>query len=77
MRKRPAKTPEVIKRIQELILEDAGCSFRRVVTNVSIGNTTLRRIVKDLRYHSYTMKIRQMLSEDARMKSLAHFFIEK
>lgn len=41
-------------------------------TIVGGSSTTMRRIAKEpFRHHSYMMKIRQMLSEDARMRRMA------
>lgn len=69
MKERSSRIPEAIKGIQELILEDPGCSIWKMTTIVGVKGTIIRIIVKeDLRYHYYTIKIRQMVSEDVKMK---------
>lgn len=68
-KERVVRTPEVIQRVQELIFEDPGQSIRKIASLVGISETTMRQIVQeDLRYKSYTIKVRQMLSEAARTK---------
>ncbi|CAK9829643.1 Transposable element Tcb1 transposase [Anthophora retusa] len=68
-KKRVVRTPEILQRTQELIFEDPGQSIRKLSSLVGVSEKTMRRIVEeDLRYKSYTIKVRQMLSEAARTK---------
>ncbi|KYQ50144.1 hypothetical protein ALC60_10777, partial [Trachymyrmex zeteki] len=63
------RTPDIIQRAQELIFEDPGQSIRKLSSVVGVSEKTMHRIVEeDLRYKSYTIKVRQMLSEAARTK---------
>ncbi|XP_011707025.1 PREDICTED: uncharacterized protein LOC105462195 [Wasmannia auropunctata] len=68
-KERVVRTPDIIQRAQELIFEDSGQSIRKLSSVVGVSEKTMRRIVEeDLRYNSYTIKVRQMLSEAARTK---------
>ena len=69
-KERVVRTPDIIQRAQELIFEDPGQSIRKLSSVVGVSEKTMRRIVEeDLRYKSYTIKVRQMLSEAARTTS--------
>ncbi|XP_018364731.1 PREDICTED: uncharacterized protein LOC108762295, partial [Trachymyrmex cornetzi] len=66
---RVVMTPDIIQWAQELIFEDPRQSIRKLSSVVGVREKTIRRIVEeDLRYKSYTIKLRQMLSEAARTK---------
>ena len=68
-KERVVRTPDIIQWAQELIFEDPGQSIRKLSSVVGVSEKTMRRIVEeDLRYKSYTIKVRQMLSEAARTK---------
>jgi len=72
-----ARTPAVVERTQALILEDSGQSLRKLASIVGVSKPIMRRIVEeDLRYKSYTLKIRQILSEAARTKRVARCNID-
>jgi len=71
-KERTARTPAVVERIQALISEDTGQSLRKLASIVSVSKLTMRQIdEEDLRYKSYTLKIRQILSEAAKTKRVA------
>lgn len=71
-RERTSRPAEVVERAHELILEDPGQSLRKLATVLGVSERSMRRIAEeDLRYKSYTLKVRQMLSEDARSKRIA------
>jgi len=64
--------PAVIERAQALISDNPGQALRKLASIVSVSEPTMRRIAKeDLRYKSYTLKIRQLLSEAARTSRVA------
>jgi len=66
-KERIARIPAVVERTQTLISDDPGQSLRKLVSIVGVSEPTMHRIAKEnLRYKSYTLKIRQMLSEAAR-----------
>jgi len=72
VREKAIRTPELIKRAQDLISEDPGVSLAKLAAILGVSDTTVRRIVKNnLRYKSYILKVRQMLSETAKAKRLA------
>ena len=71
-----ARTPAVVKRVQDfcwLISVDLGQSLQKLASIIAVsGGANKRRIAEeDLRYKSYTLKIRQMLSEIAEDKPSA------
>jgi len=71
-KERTARTPVVVERTQALISEDPGQSLRKLASIVGVSELTMRRIAEEnLRYKSYTLKIRQILSEAARTKQVA------
>jgi len=58
-KERTARIPAVIERTQTLISEDPGQSLRKLASIVGISEPTIHRIAEeDLRYKSYTLKIR-------------------
>jgi hypothetical protein len=66
---RSRRTKNVIKRAQNMILKDPGVSLTKLAAKLNVSSTTMRRIAaEDMRYKSYTLKFRQMLSQDARDK---------
>jgi hypothetical protein len=68
---RSRRTKNVIKRAQNMILKDPGVSLTKLAAKLNVSLTTMRRIAaEDLRYKSYTLKFRQMLSQDARDKTV-------
>ncbi|XP_076279399.1 uncharacterized protein LOC143208672 [Lasioglossum baleicum] len=68
-KERVVRTSNIIERVQELIFQDPGQSIRKLSSVVGISEKTMRRIIEeDLRYKSYTIKVRQMLSDAARAK---------
>ncbi|XP_076226776.1 uncharacterized protein LOC143174895 [Nomia melanderi] len=70
--KEKSRTPEIIQRIQDMILEDPETSLRKLASVLGVSETIVRRITQeDLRYTSYILKVRQMLSEAAKLKRLA------
>ena len=55
-----------------LISDDPEQSLQKLASIVDISKPTMRRIAKEnLRFKSYTLKIRQMLSEAARTSRIA------
>jgi len=63
------RTPAIIEKVQELISEDPGLSLAKTL---GMCDTITRRIAKeDLRFKSYVIKVRQMLSEVAKMNRIA------
>jgi len=69
-KKRTTRTPAVVERAQALISDDPGQSLRKLASIV--GEPTMPRIVEEnFRYKSYTLKIRQMLSEASRTSRVA------
>lgn len=71
-REKTARAPNVVQRAQELISEDPGVPLRKLSTTLGVSEATMRRIAeKDLRYTSYVLKVRQMLSEAAKVKRVA------
>ncbi|XP_019886946.2 uncharacterized protein LOC109610920 [Ooceraea biroi] len=71
-REKSTRTPEIIRRAQDMILEDPGTSLRKLASVLGVSETIVRRISKeDLKYTSYVLKIRQMLSEAAKLKRFA------
>ena len=71
-REKLARTPETVKKAQKLISNDPGIPLRKLASKLSVSERTMRRIAEeDLRYTSYVIKVRQMLSEDAKMKRVA------
>ena len=79
-KERTARIPAVVERAQALISDDSGQSLQKFASIVGVSEPTMRRIAEeDLRYKSYTLKIRQMLSEDKLSCSLqsAIVFFEK
>ena len=66
-KERIARSSAVVERTQTLILDDPGQSLRKLASIVSVSESTMRRIAEeDFRYKSYTLMIRQMLSEATR-----------
>jgi len=71
-KERTARIPTVIERTQALISEDPRQSLWKLASIVGVSESTVHRIAEeDLRYKSYTLKIRQILSEAARTKRVA------
>lgn len=67
LRERTTRTPETLKQVQDLISKDPGISLRKLASILDMSNTTMRRIAEeDLRYTSYVIEVRQMLSEDVK-----------
>jgi len=63
---------------EALISEDPGQSLRKLASIVDVSEPTMRRIAEEeLRYKSYTLKIRQILFEAARIKRVARCFGQK
>jgi len=66
-KERTARTPAVVERTQALISNNSGQSLRKLIL-IIISESTMRRIAEEnLRHKSYTLKIRQMLSETRTM----------
>ncbi|XP_072764892.1 uncharacterized protein [Anoplolepis gracilipes] len=71
-KEKSVRTPEIIAKAQQHILEDPGQSLTKIARTLDVSDTTMRRIAEeDLRYKSYVIKVRQMLSETAKMKRVA------
>ncbi|CAH2005543.1 unnamed protein product [Acanthoscelides obtectus] len=70
-RERRSRTPAVVEKAQALISEDPVQSLRKLAPVLGVSERTMRRIAEDLRYKSYTIKLRQMLYEATRTKRLA------
>jgi len=61
----------VVEKAQALISDDSEQSLRKLaaIVAIDVSESTMHRIAEeDLRYKSYTLKIRQMLSEAVRSK---------
>jgi hypothetical protein len=55
-----------------MVEEDPGMSMRKMATILQVGDGTVRRIIEeDLRYRSYVLKVRQMLSQEIKDKRVA------
>jgi len=65
-----ARIPAIVERVQALISDDLGQSLRKLASIIG-EEPTMRRIEEDLRYKSYTLKIRQMFS--AKTSRVARF----
>jgi len=66
-KERIARSSAVVERTQTLILDDPGQLLRKLASIVSVSESTMHRIAEeDFRYKSYTLMIRQMLSEATR-----------
>ncbi|XP_011858762.1 PREDICTED: uncharacterized protein LOC105556290 [Vollenhovia emeryi] len=77
-KERSARIPAVVERAQALILEGPGQSLRKLASIVGVSEPTMRRIAEeDLRYKSYTLKIRQILSGWLRFESLGLLRMER
>jgi len=62
----------VVEKAQTLISNDPGQSLRKLASIVDVSEPTMHRIAEeDFRYKSYTLKIRQMLSEAAKTSRIA------
>ena len=71
-KERAARILAVVERIQALISDDSRQSLRKLASIVGVSEPTMRQIAEEnLRYKSYTLKIRQMLSEAARTSRVA------
>lgn len=71
VREKTTRTPELVRKAQDLISEDPGTSLAKLAAVLGVSDTTVRRIVQeDLRYKSYVLKVRQILSETAKAKRL-------
>ncbi|XP_032682253.1 uncharacterized protein LOC116849323 isoform X2 [Odontomachus brunneus] len=71
-KEKSVRTPAIIERAQELISEDPGLSLTKLAKTLGVSDTTMRRIAEeDLRFKSYVIKVRQMLSEAAKMNRVA------
>ncbi|CAK9827593.1 Transposable element Tcb1 transposase [Anthophora retusa] len=69
---RSVRTPAVVQRAQQLISENPGTSLTNLATILGVSEASIRRIAQeDLRYTSYVLKVRQMLSETAKTKRIA------
>jgi len=67
-----ARTPAVVERARALVSDNPRQSLRKLASIVGVSEPTMRRIAEeDLRYKSYTLKIRQMPSEAARTTRIA------
>jgi len=63
-KEKSVRTPAINERTQELISEDPELSLTKLTRTLNVSNTTMRRIAEeDLRFKSYVIKVRQMLSE--------------
>ena len=72
VREKSTRSPEIIQSVQNMILEDPGTSLRKLASFLGMSGTIVRRIAQeDLRYASYVLKVRQMLSNAAKLKRLA------
>jgi len=65
------RTPTIIERVQKLISEDPRLSLTKLVKILGMSDTKMRQISEeDLRFKSYVIKVRQMLSEATKNCSL-------
>lgn len=71
-KKRKSRTPTSAERADEFIRNNPGTSLRKMSTILGMSKTTMRRIAEeDLRYTSYVLKVRQMLTEATKIKRIA------
>jgi len=71
-KEKSVRTPAIIERAQELISEDPGLSLRKLAKILGVSETTIRRIAEeDLHFKSYVIKVRQTLSEAAKVNRVA------
>lgn len=71
-RARPVRTQNTVKRAQKFIEKNPRTPLTVLGSKVKVSRRTMGRIAaEDLRYKSYVLKVRQMLSEDARRKRVA------
>jgi AraC-like DNA-binding protein len=70
-RTREIRTPQLIDRVQMRVLEDPSITINELAREFEVSETTMRRLVhEDLRYSSYVLKVRQMLTENAKIRRL-------
>ena len=63
------RMPDFLQQLQELIEEDPMQSMRQLAIRLDVSECTVRRAVhQDLRYKSYTIRIRQLLTETMKAK---------
>lgn len=61
-----------IRRLQELVDSDPSTSIRSLAAQLNVGHQTIISCIReDLRYHSYALKVRQLLTEPMKAKRLA------
>jgi transposase len=66
------RNQQFLEALQSLIEDDPGCSMRNLAKKLNVSDGTIRNAVyKDLRYKSYVLQVRQMLSEAMKEKRLA------
>lgn len=61
------RTPRLIEQVQQCISDDPSVSMHQLATKFGVSYGTMWTIIhEDLRYNSYTFKIRQKLSEEVK-----------
>ncbi|KYM88774.1 Potassium/sodium hyperpolarization-activated cyclic nucleotide-gated channel 2 [Atta colombica] len=71
-KERTARIPAVVERTQALISDNSKQSLQKISIDCWCKSTMRRITEENLRYKSYTLKIRQMLFEAARTSQVAH-----
>lgn len=62
-------SPEKVQRAQELIFKDPGQSIRKLSSDIGVSEKKIRIGEENLRYKSYTIKVRQMISKATTIKA--------
>lgn len=66
------RNADFIKQLQELVDADPSTSMRNLAAQLNVGHQTIINAIReDLRYHSYVLKVRQLLTEPMKAKRLA------
>ena len=71
-RKRSVRNQDFIIRLQKIISDDRNISIRKLNKLMGVIPDTMRKAIQeDLRYKSYVLKVRQMLSDEMKAKRVA------
>ena len=71
-REMTVRTPRLIEQVQQCISDDPSVSMHQLAAKFGVSYGTMRTIIhEDLRYNSYTFKIRQELSEEVKARRVA------
>lgn len=69
---KPIRNKAFISRVQKSINKNPSTSIRKLSKDMNVSHYTMRRVIcDDLRYKSYVLKVRQMLSASMKEKRVA------